>query len=109
MMMAEFMMMLIQMSIQASVIVLVVLVIRKLFEWLRISKKYTMLLWIIPFFCLVCPWKISVPVGFWNFAPVDVVTQANEKAAAEAAARARDELIRTDPYRDQGSNPPAGV
>lgn len=81
MMMAEFMMMLIQMSIQASVIVLVVLVIRKLFEWLRISKKYTMLLWIIPFFCLVCPWKISVPVGFWNFAPVDVVTQANEKAA----------------------------
>lgn len=81
MMMAEFMMMLIQMSIQATFIVLVVLVIRKLFEWLRISKKYTMLLWIIPFFCLVCPWKISVPVGFWNFAPVDVVTQANEKAA----------------------------
>ena len=35
--------------------------------------------------------------------------EANEKAAAEAAARARDELIRTDPYRDQGSNPPAGV
>ena len=81
MMMAEFMMMLIQMSIQATFIVLVVLVIRKLFEWLRISKKYTMLLWIIPFFCLVCPWKISVPVGFWNFAPADVVTQANEKAA----------------------------
>ena len=79
--MAEFMMLLIQMSIQASFIVLVVLVIRKLFEVLRISKKYTMFLWVIPFFCLVCPWKISVPVGFWNFAPVDVVTQVNEKAA----------------------------
>ena len=73
MMMAEFMMMLIQMSIQATFIVLVVLVIRKLFEWLRISKKYTMLLWIIPFFCLVCPWKISVPVGFWNKDTVPVL------------------------------------
>ena len=35
--------------------------------------------------------------------------EANEKAAAEAAARARDELIRTDPYRDQGHNNPTGV
>lgn len=35
--------------------------------------------------------------------------EANEKAAAEAAARARDELIRTDPYRDQGHGNPTGV
>ena len=32
--------------------------------------------------------------------------EANEKAAADAAARARDELIRTDPYRDQGGHIP---
>ena len=35
--------------------------------------------------------------------------EANEKAAADEAARAREELIRTDPYRNAGdSEPPTG-
>lgn len=35
--------------------------------------------------------------------------EANEKAAAEAAARAREELIRTDPYRETGNDAPTGA
>ena len=35
--------------------------------------------------------------------------EANEKAAAEAAARAREELIRTDPYREAGNDAPTGA
>lgn len=59
------------MSLQASIVILVILVCRKLFELVHISKKYTMLLWLLPFFFLICPWKITVSFGFWENAPVD--------------------------------------
>lgn len=59
------------MSLQASVAILVVLILRKLFAKVGIAKKYVMLLWMIPFLLLICPWKISVPVGFWHVAPSD--------------------------------------
>lgn len=59
------------MSLQASLIICVVLIIRKLFFIAHISKKYVMLLWIIPFFFLIFPWKVSLPAGFWNNAPAD--------------------------------------
>lgn len=59
------------MSLQASVIICVILFIRKIFFMAHISKKYILLLWMIPFFFLVFPWKIASPVGFWNHAPAD--------------------------------------
>ena len=68
------------MSIQASVAILVVLVLRKFFAAIGVSKKYVMLLWMIPFLLLVCPWKISVSVGFWNVAPSDYDEQYTEYA-----------------------------
>lgn len=68
------------MSIQASVAILVVLVLRKIFAMAGVSKKYVMLLWMIPFLLLICPWKISVPVGFWNVAPSDYNEQYTEYA-----------------------------
>jgi len=64
------------MSLQATLIILVVLIFRKLFEKIYISKKYMMLLWAIPFFLLICPWKISVPFGFWEKAPADYGVEA---------------------------------
>ncbi|MBR3769597.1 MAG: hypothetical protein IKL06_03585 [Lachnospiraceae bacterium] len=69
--MATFFIQLGMMSAQASVAILVVLVLRKVFALLGVSKKYTMLLWMIPFWLLICPWKLSSPVGFWNTAPSD--------------------------------------
>ncbi len=68
------------MSLQASVAILVVLVLRWIFAKINISKKYVMLLWMIPFLLLICPWKISVPVGFWNAAPSDFNEQYTEHA-----------------------------
>lgn len=66
------------MSLQASVAILVVLILRWVFAKTNISKKYVMLLWMIPFLLLICPWKISVPVGFWNVAPSDYNEQYTE-------------------------------
>lgn len=78
--MGTFLIQLGSMSIQASVAILVVLVLRKFFAAIGVSKKYVMLLWMIPFLLLVCPWKISVPVGFWNVAPSDYDEQYTEYA-----------------------------
>ena len=63
------------MSMQASVAILVVLLLRKVFSHCGVSKKYVMLLWLIPFLLLACPWKISSPVSFWRFAPSDYDTR----------------------------------
>ncbi|MBQ8280150.1 MAG: M56 family metallopeptidase [Roseburia sp.] len=68
------------MSLQASVAILVVLVLRKIFAMTGVSKKYVMFLWMMPFLLLVCPWKVSVPVGFWNAAPSDYNAQYAEYA-----------------------------
>ncbi len=66
------------MSLQASMIIGIIFILRKLFSILGISKKYMMLLWIIPFFFLVFPWKISVADGFWQQAPTDYVEEYEE-------------------------------
>lgn len=70
--MEDFMAMLVSMSWQASIVLVAVLAIRKLFEKLHISKKFMMLLWMIPFFCLIFPWKISLSKGFWKVAPTEM-------------------------------------
>lgn len=67
--MTDFIIRLIGMSLQASVVIGVVLLLRLLFQKLNISKKYVMLLWVIPFICLILPWKITSPIGFWDSAP----------------------------------------
>lgn len=67
------------MSLQAVLIICVVLLVRKVFSLLHISKKYVMLLWMIPFFCLIFPWKISSPAGFWSAAPADYSMEKLEK------------------------------
>ena len=68
------------MSLQASAAVLVVLVLRNIFSMAHISKKYVMFLWVIPFLLLICPWKISSPLGLWNHAPSDYNTEYTEQA-----------------------------
>ena len=64
--MEEFLIQLGTMSLQASVVVAVVLVLRFLFQKLHIAKKYTMLLWLVPYICMVCPWKFGAPFSFWG-------------------------------------------
>lgn len=54
------------MSIQAAVVIAVVLFLRYLFAKLHVPKKYVMLLWRVPYICMICPWKISLPFSFWG-------------------------------------------
>ena len=57
---------LIKMSLRGVVIILVVLFIRLLLKRLRIGHKYILGLWTMAFLYFVLPWKLSLPMGFWN-------------------------------------------
>lgn len=69
--MSDFIVCLVSMSAQASLVILVVMILRKCLRILRVSGRYMILFWILPFFFLVFPWKITAPVGFWTHAPAD--------------------------------------
>lgn len=64
---------LIRMSIQGSIIVGIVLILRMVFRGLRISYRYCVLLWGIVFFYLIFPWKIENEHGFWRAQPESMV------------------------------------
>lgn len=64
---------LIRMSIQGSIIVGIVLILRMVFRGLRISYRYCVLLWGIVFFYLIFPWKIENAHGFWRAQPESMV------------------------------------
>lgn len=57
--MAEFMMVLLTMSLQASLVMLLVLMMRKVFNLVHIAKKYVMLLWTIPFYHANGIWNLK--------------------------------------------------
>lgn len=55
-----------RMSIQGVVIFTIIFMLRFLLKKLHISHKYIVALWMILFFYLAFPWKLELPVGFWN-------------------------------------------
>lgn len=55
--MGELIAMLFHMNLQAAVVILVVLLVRLLFIKLHISKKYICLLWLLPYLCLILPYR----------------------------------------------------
>lgn len=57
--MGNFMITLWNMSIQAGLVVLAVLLARQIFRLLKIPKKYAYALWTIPFLRFICPWSIE--------------------------------------------------
>ena len=61
---------LIKMSLRGIVIILVVLLVRFLLKKLGISHKYILGLWAMVFLFFIFPWKLSLPVGFWNNANI---------------------------------------
>ena len=64
--MERFILQLGNMSLQASIVICVVLLVRILFAKLGIAKKYMNLLWILPYLCMICPWKLEGDFGFWR-------------------------------------------
>lgn len=55
-----------RMSIQGVIIFAVIFLIRFLLKKMHISHKYIVTLWVLFFFYLVFPWKLELPIGFWN-------------------------------------------
>lgn len=53
---------LVRMSLQGSIIIGIILLLRMVFRGLRISYRYCVLLWGIVFFYLIFPWEI------WQYA-----------------------------------------
>ena len=68
--MDAFMNALVKMSLRGVVIILVVLFVRLLLKKLQISHKYILGLWAMAFLYFIIPWKLSLPVGFWNNANI---------------------------------------
>lgn len=64
---------LIRMSLQGSIIIGIILLLRMVFRGLRISYRYCVLLWGIVFFYLIFPWKIENAHGFWRAQPESMV------------------------------------
>ena len=62
-----------RMSIQGSIIIGIILLLRMVFRGLRISYRYCVLLWGIAFFYLIFPWKIENEHGFWWAQPESMV------------------------------------
>lgn len=79
------------MSVQAAIVLIVVFIVRKLFEKIRIEKKYMMILWAIPFFFLVFPWKLTLSKGFWQTAPAEVIVVKEAEVETESPVVAEDE------------------
>ncbi len=64
--MEQFMLQLGSMSIQAVLVILVVLLVRVAFAGARVPKKYVNWLWLLPYIIMICPWKISSVFSFWR-------------------------------------------
>lgn len=62
-----------RMSLQGSIIIGIILLLRMVFRGLRISYRYCVLLWGIVFFYLIFPWKIENAHGFWRAQPESMV------------------------------------
>ena len=68
---------LVRMSLQGSIIIGIVLLLRMVFRGLRISYRYCVLLWGIAFFYLIFPWKIENEHGFWRAQPESMVVDVS--------------------------------
>ena len=68
-----------RMSMQGVIIFAVIFLMRFILKSLHVSHKYIAVLWVILFFYLVFPWKLELPIGFWN---ADVIQWVNSSEGA---------------------------
>lgn len=57
--MEESIRLLLNMSFAASFVILIVVLVRRLFVYMGVPKKYAYLLWLLPFIRMVCPWSLE--------------------------------------------------
>lgn len=90
---------LVRMSLQGIVIILLILFVRILWKKFAISHKYVVGLWLIVFFLLAFPWKISLPIGFWNDSLFGMETNIHREAGSEVQ---KDDVAANEPVQEQG-------
>lgn len=78
--MEESIKMLLNMSLAASFVILIVVLVRRLFAYMGVPKKYAYLLWLLPFIRMVSPWSLES-----NMSLLPDMTQIVEYAAQEDA------------------------
>lgn len=61
--MDHFLLTLFDMSTEACIVICIVLALRVLFRHMNLSAKYSLFLWIFPFFCMLCPWRLKSPIA----------------------------------------------
>ena len=90
------------MSVQAAIVICVILLVRLFFARLHVPKKYVMLLWIIPYFLMVCPWKIESSFSFWQVMEsrqMDSVKKVVQHVQYELEQKG-EEIIQTEEWRE---------
>ncbi len=90
------------MSVQAAIVICVILLVRLFFSRLHVPKKYVMLLWIIPYFLMVCPWKIESSFSFWQVMEsrqMDNVQTVVQHVQYELEQKG-EEIIQTEEWRE---------
>ena len=90
------------MSVQAAIVICVILLVRLFFARLHVPKKYVMLLWIIPYFLMVCPWKIESSFSFWQVMEsrqMDSVQKVVQHVQYELEQKG-EEIIQTEEWRE---------
>lgn len=65
-MVKSFIEIMIDVNLRAAVVICIVLLLRLLFSKLQISKKYANLLWLLPYLCLLMPWRLESSFSFWG-------------------------------------------
>ena len=81
--MGEFITQLGTMSFQAGIVIGVVFLVRLVFDRMRVPKKYMCILWILPYLCMVCPWKLESEFGFWQTTERMQIEEMQEKQQIE--------------------------
>lgn len=57
------------MNLQAAMVILAVLVLRLIFSKLQIARKYICLLWLLPYLCLILPFRLESSFSIWGILP----------------------------------------
>lgn len=70
--MKVFMMQLWNISYQAAMIICIILLVRQIFSWMKVPKKISYCLWLIPFLRMLCPWTIE---STFSLLPIREVNQ----------------------------------
>lgn len=102
--MKGFMGILLNMSLMASIVIFVVIIVRQLFAWLGVPKKYAYLLWILPFIRLICPWSFES-----NLSLLPDTVQVTEYVANTVDNYNRDEKDMDTAGGTGKSNPKNGI